>query len=45
VTLTERGRRVTEAATEVASAITEATFVSLTAEEQRQIIRLLRKLG
>lgn len=47
VTLTERGRRVTEMATEVASAITATTFASssLTPEEQRQIIRLLRKLG
>ena len=42
-----RGRRITEPAPEVASAITVPTFASssLTPEEQRKIIRLLRKLG
>jgi len=45
VALTDKGRRVTEAATDVATAITTTTLASLTAEEQRQIIRLLRKLG
>ena len=45
VTLTERGRTVTEAAMTVASEITAATLGSLAADEQRQITKLLRKLG
>ena len=45
VALTERGRHVTEAAMPVAAEITAATFGPLTAEEQRQIAKLLRKLG
>ena len=45
VALTERGRQVTEAAMVVAAEITAATLVPLTAEEQRQITKLLRKLG
>lgn len=45
VTLTERGRTVTEAAMTVASEITAATLGPLTADEQRQITKLLRKLG
>src|SRR6478609_5234306 len=45
VALTERGRTVTEAAMTVASEITAATLGSLTADEQRQITKLLRKLG
>jgi len=45
VALTERGRTVTEAATTVASKITAATLGPLTADEQRQITKLLRKLG
>jgi MarR family transcriptional regulator, lower aerobic nicotinate degradation pathway regulator len=45
VTLTERGRQVTEAATRVAAEITAATLVPLTMEEQRTIAKLLRKLG
>ena len=45
VTLTERGRTVTEAAVTVASEITAATLGPLTADEQRQITKLLRKLG
>jgi MarR family transcriptional regulator, lower aerobic nicotinate degradation pathway regulator len=45
VALTERGRTVTEAATTVASEITAATLGPLTADEQRQITKLLRKLG
>jgi len=45
VALTERGREVTEAAIRVAAEITAATLVPLTAEEQRVIAKLLRKLG
>jgi len=45
VTLTERGRTVTEAAMTVASEITAATLGPLTADEQRQITKLLRKLS
>ena len=44
VTLTERGRRATEAATLVAARITAATLTPLTAEEQRVVVKLLRKL-
>lgn len=45
VALTERGRLVTEAAVKEAANITAATLKPLTAEEQRQVVRLLRKLG
>ncbi len=45
VALTERGRQVTEAAMLVAAEITAATLVPLTADEQRTIAKLLRKLG
>src|SRR5215510_15757294 len=45
VALTERGRQVTEEATQVAADITATTLAPLTAEEQRQIVKLLRKLG
>jgi len=45
VALTERGRQLTEAAVRVAAEITAATLAPLTAEEQRQIAKLLRKLG
>ena len=45
VALSERGRTVTEAAMTVASEITAATLGPLTADEQRQITKLLRKLG
>jgi MarR family transcriptional regulator, lower aerobic nicotinate degradation pathway regulator len=45
VALTERGRRVTEAAMVVAAEITAATLAPLTTDEQRQIAKLLRKLG
>lgn len=45
VALTERGREVTEAATKVASEITAATLTPLTAEEQRTVVRLLKKLA
>jgi DNA-binding MarR family transcriptional regulator len=44
ITLTEHGRAVTKAATELASQITANTLVPLTAEEQRTIVRLLKKL-
>jgi DNA-binding MarR family transcriptional regulator len=45
VALTERGRQVTEAAQLVAAEITAATLAPLTAEEQRMVVKLLRKLG
>jgi MarR family transcriptional regulator, lower aerobic nicotinate degradation pathway regulator len=45
VALTERGRLVTEAAQRVAADITAATLKPLSAEEQRQVTRLLKKLG
>jgi len=45
VALTERGRLITEAAQQVAAEITAATLKPLTAEEQRQVVRLLKKLG
>ena len=45
VTLTDEGRRVTEAAIKVASKITADTLVALTEDERRTISRLLRKLG
>jgi DNA-binding MarR family transcriptional regulator len=45
VSLTDRGRQVTEAAMRVAAEITAATLAPLTADEQRQISKLLRKLG
>jgi MarR family transcriptional regulator, lower aerobic nicotinate degradation pathway regulator len=45
VTLTESGRQVTEAATLRAAEITAATLTPLTADEQRMITKLLRKLG
>ena len=45
VALTERGRQVTEAAVRVAADITATTLAPLSAEEQRQIVKLLRKLG
>jgi len=45
VALTDRGRQVTEAAMLVAAEITAATLAPLTADEQRQIAKLLRKLG
>ena len=45
VALTDRGRQVTEAAMLVAAEITAATLAPLTADEQRQIANLLRKLG
>ena len=45
VALTERGRRVTQAAIVVATEITAATLAPLTADEQRTVARLLKKLG
>ena len=45
VTLTDEGRRVTEAAIKVASKITADTLVPLTEDERRTIARMLRKLG
>jgi DNA-binding MarR family transcriptional regulator len=45
VALTERGRKVTEAAMLVAAEITADTLARLTAEEQHQVTRLLKKLG
>ena len=45
VTLTERGRQATEEAMKVAAEITAATLAPLTADEQRMVIKLLRKLG
>jgi MarR family transcriptional regulator, lower aerobic nicotinate degradation pathway regulator len=45
VALTPRGREVTEAAIEVAAAITAATLTPLSAEEQRAVTKLLKKLG
>ena len=45
VSLTDRGRQVTETAMRVAAEITAATLAPLTADEQRQISKLLRKLG
>lgn len=45
VALTERGREVTEAAMKVAAEITAATLTPLTADEQRLVTRLLKKLG
>ncbi len=44
VALTERGREVTEAAMKVAAEITAATLAPLSAEEQRLVTRLLKKL-
>jgi MarR family transcriptional regulator, lower aerobic nicotinate degradation pathway regulator len=45
VALTDRGRQLTEAALRVAVDITAATLAPLTVDEQRQIAKLLRKLG
>ena len=45
VTLSERGREVAVAAITVAAQITAATLASLTADEQRELTRLLNKVG
>ena len=45
VALSERGRAVTAEAIKVAAAITAATLAPLTADEQRAVVKLLKKLG
>ena len=45
VALTERGRQVTEEAITVAAAITAETLAPLTEDEQRTLLRLLKRLG
>jgi MarR family transcriptional regulator, lower aerobic nicotinate degradation pathway regulator len=45
VALTERGRQVTQAAMLVAAEITAATLAPLTPEEQRMVVKLLKKLA
>ena len=45
VTLTERGRAVTEQAIAVAAEITAATLAPLGEDEQAAVVRLLKKLG
>jgi MarR family transcriptional regulator, lower aerobic nicotinate degradation pathway regulator len=45
VTLTDRGREVTEQAIKVAAEITAATLAPLTTEERRIVVKLLKKLG
>ena len=45
IALSESGRRVAEAAVGMAARITVATLEPLTAEEQRTVVRLLKKLG
>ena len=45
VTLTDHGREVTEAAMRIAAEITTATLAPLTLDEQRQMAKLLRKMG
>jgi len=44
IALTEQGRAVTKQAIEIAGHITATTMVPLSAEEQRTIVRLLKKL-
>ncbi|MET0219379.1 MAG: MarR family winged helix-turn-helix transcriptional regulator [Pseudorhodoplanes sp.] len=44
ITLTEQGRAATRQAIEIAGNITATTMVPLSAEEQRTIVRLLKKL-
>ena len=43
--LTARGRHVTEEAMKGATEITAATLAPLTVEEQRLVVKLLKKLG
>jgi MarR family transcriptional regulator, lower aerobic nicotinate degradation pathway regulator len=43
--LTDKGRRTTQSAIEVAAKITRKTLTPLTGEEQRAALRLLRKLS
>jgi len=45
VALTDRGRRATEAAMQVAAGITAATLTPLNTDEQRMLTKLLRKLA
>jgi DNA-binding MarR family transcriptional regulator len=45
VTLTAHGRQVTEAARLVAAEITAATLAPLSEDEQREVVKLLRKLN
>ncbi len=45
VALTDRGREVTEQAMKAAGEITAATIAPLTPDEQRLMVRLLKKLG
>ena len=45
VTLTDRGRQVTESAMLVAAEITATTLAAFSKDEQRQVTRLLKKLG
>jgi DNA-binding MarR family transcriptional regulator len=45
VALSARGREVTEAAVKVAAEITAATLTPLAGDEQRVLMRLLKKLG
>ena len=45
VALTERGRALTEEATKVAAEITAATLTPLTSDEQKAVVKLLKKLG
>lgn len=45
VALTPQGREVTQAAIKVAARITAETLGPLTAEEQRAVVKLLKKLG
>jgi MarR family transcriptional regulator, lower aerobic nicotinate degradation pathway regulator len=44
IALTEQGRAVTRQAIEIASHITATTMMPLSAEEQRTMVRLLKKL-
>ena len=45
IALTESGRRVAEAAVAIAARITAETLAPLTQDEQRTVLRLLKKLG
>ena len=45
ITLTETGRRVADAAVAVAGDITAKTLAPLTQDEQRAVVRLLKKLA
>ncbi len=45
VALTDRGRQVTESAMLIAAEITATTLAAFSKDEQRQVTRLLKKLG